>query len=103
LPGGAISDGFFDQVAARWPFLGAERALRMGHAYGSMIDQVLGEARSQADLGEDFGGGLTAREVDWLVGQEWAQTAEDVLWRRSKLGLVVGPADVARLVVYLAR
>ena len=50
-------------------------------------DGILGEATCLADLGEDFGGGLTAAEVDYLVTQEWARTADSILWRRSKLGL----------------
>ena len=56
-----------------------------------------------ADLGEDFGAGLTAAEVDYLVRREWARSAEDILWRRSKLGLHV-PADAAaRIDAYLAK
>jgi glycerol-3-phosphate dehydrogenase len=54
-----------------------------------------------ADLGEDFGGGLTAAEVDYLVDREWARTAEDILWRRSKLGLHVPPDAAARIDAYL--
>jgi glycerol-3-phosphate dehydrogenase len=63
---------------------------------------LLGDAKTNADLGEAFGAGLTAREVDYLIAQEWAVTAEDVLWRRSKLGLRVNDADKARLTTYMA-
>jgi glycerol-3-phosphate dehydrogenase len=101
FPGGDIGADFIATVATRWPFLGAERAQRMGHAYGSLINQILGDAKSAADLGADLGAGLTAREVDWLVAHEWAQTAEDILWRRTKLGLVATDADVAKLTRYL--
>jgi glycerol-3-phosphate dehydrogenase len=52
---------------------------------------MLGEARSMADLGRDFGGGLYAREVDWMRRNEWARTIGDVLWRRSKCGLRIAP------------
>jgi len=63
----------------------------------------LGNAKTSADLGENFGAGLTAAEVDYLVAHEWARTAEDILWRRSKLSLHV-PADTpARLAAYLNR
>ncbi len=63
---------------------------------------MLGAARTEADLGEVFTGDLTRREVDYLVDQEWAQTAEDILWRRSKLGLHATPEQTARLDAYLA-
>ena len=55
-----------------------------------------------ADLGEDFGAGLTAAEVDYLVRREWARTAEDILWRRSKLGLHVPGGAAERIDAYLA-
>jgi glycerol-3-phosphate dehydrogenase len=63
---------------------------------------VLGEARTLADLGEVFAADLSAREVDYLAKQEWAQTAEDVLWRRTKLGLHATPDQTARLDAYMA-
>ena len=56
-----------------------------------------------SDLGEDFGGGLTAREVDYFVAREWAQTADDVLWRRSKAGLRLDPAARERLAQFMGR
>ena len=68
-------------------------ALRLG---------LLGAARRMEDLGEVFGADLTRREVDYLVENEWARTAEDILWRRTKLGLRVGLNDKARLETYLA-
>ena len=79
-----------------------EVAARMAAAYGSQMTKLLDGATSAADLGEDFGAGLSAREVDWLVTHEWARSAEDILWRRSRLGLDVSAADVARLEIYLA-
>jgi glycerol-3-phosphate dehydrogenase len=99
FPGGAIADfgQFLTQVRARWPFLGEARSLRMARAYGAQLHEMLGDARTEADLGEALGGGLTEREVRWMRDREWARTAEDVLWRRSKLGLHVPPETAARV------
>ena len=60
-------------------------------------------AATADDLGEDFGAGLHAAEVRFLIEREWAMTADDVLWRRSKLGLRLGPEDVARLAAFVQR
>jgi glycerol-3-phosphate dehydrogenase len=101
LPGGDIEggdfDGFVAGVLARWPFLPAAMALRMARAYGTRIDRIIGGARSIDDLGEDLGGGLHAAEVDYLVANEWARTADDILWRRTKIGLHTGAATRAKL------
>ena len=56
---------------------------------------------SAADMGPDFGAGLTAREVDYLVANEWAETADDILWRRTKLGLRLTPAEQEALAAYV--
>jgi glycerol-3-phosphate dehydrogenase len=103
FPGGDMArfDEFLVEVRRRWPFLGEARSLRMARAYGTMLVEMLGDAAAPADLGRDFGGGLSAREVDWLVAREWAQTAEDILYRRTKLGLS-GGVDAGRLAAYLA-
>ncbi|ODU19921.1 MAG: glycerol-3-phosphate dehydrogenase [Sphingomonas sp. SCN 67-18] len=103
FPGGGIGrfDDYLAQVIARWPFLGSARADRMARAYGAMLEAMLGDATDAAALGEDFGGGLTAREVDWLAEREWAVSADDILWRRTKLGLG-GAVDAERLTTYLA-
>jgi glycerol-3-phosphate dehydrogenase len=96
LPGGALPEADFDRFLAafrqRWPFLAPALASRLAHAYGSEADTLLGPARSMADLGRDFGQGLSERELEFLVRHEFAVTAEDVLWRRSKLGLHLPPA-----------
>lgn len=101
FPGGAIDrfDDFLAKVRARWPFLGEARSHRMARAYGSMLEAMIGD---RTDLGEEFGAGLSAVEVDWLVTREWARTVEDILWRRTKLGLT-GEVDAARLQAYLDR
>jgi len=105
LPGGdmpgADFDAFVAGLIAAYPALPANILRRLARAYGTRATRILNGAQTLADLGEDFGGGLTAAEVDYLVAHEWARTAEDILWRRSKLSLHV-PADAAeRLAAYL--
>ena len=78
-------------------------ARRFVRLYGTRAAAVLGDARDPADLGRDFGAGLTARELDYLAATEWARTAEDVLFRRSKLGLHVPPGTAERVDAYFAR
>ncbi|WP_324617324.1 glycerol-3-phosphate dehydrogenase [Microvirga alba] len=107
LPGGDMPDADFDRffanVKTRWSFLPDALAYRLSRAYGTRLEELLGSAASMADLGEDFGAGLTATEVDYLVRREWARSAEDILWRRSKLGLHV-PADAAQKIdTYLSK
>lgn len=104
LPGGDLPAGFeafLRDVERRWPFLGPVRARRMARAYGSMLGALLGDATSADALGQDFGGGLTAREVDWLVDREWARTAEDILERRTKIGLAADARTLPALRAYL--
>jgi glycerol-3-phosphate dehydrogenase len=101
LPGGDFpAEGFHAQVAelmACWPFLSEPHARRLTRAYGTVAACILEGTRSMNDLGERFTGDLTAAEVRYLVAAEWAQTAEDVLWRRSKLGLLATEDQVAAL------
>lgn len=98
LPGGDLPGGDVELWAAdllrQKPFLGQARALRLAHAYGTRAMRFLAAARSAEDLGRDFGAGLTEAEVTYLKSEEWARTAADVLWRRSKLGLKL-PAEAA--------
>ena len=105
LPGGDMPNADFDAFLAdlkrRRSFLPEALARRLARAYGTRVDELLGGARSMADLGEDFGGGVTAAEVDYLAAREWARTAEDILWRRSKLGLHVPPGTAERIDAYL--
>jgi glycerol-3-phosphate dehydrogenase len=106
LPGGDFPpDGFHAQVAeaiGRWPFLSEPHARRLTRAYGTRIDRVLRNAQSMDDLGTRFAGDLTGAEVRYLVEHEWAQSAEDVLWRRSKLGLLANEAQRAALADFIA-
>jgi glycerol-3-phosphate dehydrogenase len=84
-------------VRRNFSFLSERHARRLARAYGTRVRVVLGTATSSADLGPTFGSDLTAAEVRYLMTHEWAQTAEDVLWRRTKLGLRVSRDDRARL------
>jgi glycerol-3-phosphate dehydrogenase len=106
LPGGDMPDADFErflgELRRRRPFLPPNLARRLARAYGTMVDTLLGDAASMADLGKDFGGGLTQREVDYLIAHEWAETAEDILWRRSKLGLHLSKAMADNLAAALA-
>jgi glycerol-3-phosphate dehydrogenase len=107
LPGGdfpvtGIGAVESDLVRA-FPFLTPAHASRLAHAYGTRAASALGTARSYAELGQDFGATLTEAEVRYLVEQEWAQTAEDVVWRRSKLGLKMSAGEVAALEAFLGR
>jgi glycerol-3-phosphate dehydrogenase len=99
LPGGDFADGDFDaflrELTRRAPFLDAPVARRLARAYGTRAYDLLGAAQSRADLGADYGGGLTEAELDYLTRVEWARSAEDVLWRRSKLGLRLSPEQRA--------
>jgi glycerol-3-phosphate dehydrogenase len=97
LTGGEFKpDEFYNVVAetiSRWPFLSEPHARRLIRAYGLRVEQILGDAQSMDDLGERFTGDLTGAEVRYLVENEWAETAEDVLWRRTKLGLKATPDE----------
>ncbi len=96
LPGGDVPDGLaaFDaQIAAQYPFLPDALRDRLVHAYGTRITGILGKAKSLRGLGKHYGGGLYQKELDYLIKHEWAKSAEDVLWRRSKLGLFLSKAE----------
>ena len=104
LPGGDLPQGFEAfraRTARERPWLREPTLTRLCRAYGSRLDGVLGPARAWSDLGRDFGAGLTEREVEHLQCGEWAMTAEDVLWRRTKLGLHMGRAQRAAVAAYM--
>jgi len=106
LPGGNFPVGGTLAIAAElqlaYPFLPLALAQRLARAYGTDGAAILGAAKDMKDLGPDFGGGLTAAEVRWLMDLEFARTAEDVLWRRSKLGLRLDAGQVKRLEAWVA-
>ena len=94
LPGGDLPAGlpaFESELRARYPWLEQRWAARLARAYGTDTQRLLKDAAGMADLGHHFGEGFTERELDWLIEREWARTADDVLWRRSKLGLHLPP------------
>ena len=107
LPGGDFEPGDFDAkvfaVKSAYPFLEEAHARRLVRSYGSEAMKILGSAKATADLGVHIGGDLYGCEVDWLVEQEWALSAEDILWRRSKLGLHLPNKAVGVLEHYLSR
>ena len=106
LPGGdmvnADFDGFLNQLKEGWRWLPADLALRYARAYGTRTEDLLGSARSVADLGASIGDGLYEAELNYLVRHEWAMTTDDILWRRSKMGLHISPETTQRLAEWLA-
>jgi glycerol-3-phosphate dehydrogenase len=84
-------------MRASWPFLSDPHARRLVRSYGTRAARILGSAKSLEDLGPRFGPTLTGAEIRYLMAYEWAQTADDVLWRRSKLGLVLPRSEQDRL------
>jgi glycerol-3-phosphate dehydrogenase len=107
LPGGHLPpsgmNAFVAESSCRWPWLPADMLLRLAKAYGADTANILRNATRLSDLGEDFGAGLYAAEVDYLVDNEFARTAEDILWRRSKLGMHLPASVASALDQYLAR
>ena len=101
LPGGSL-EHFTARLGERYPWLAVDLKRRLARSYGTDALDILGNAARPADLGLEFGGGLTAREVDWLIAREWAREIDDILWRRTKLGLAIDAAGTERLRGYLA-
>ena len=105
LPGGDFgmteAPAKMRELSQRYPFLSAREAQRLIRLYGTRAATFLGQAKEASDLGEGFGHGLTAAEVDYLIAAEWARSAEDVLWRRTKLGLHFTAPETARLAAYI--
>jgi glycerol-3-phosphate dehydrogenase len=106
LPGGDFAPTAFEpelgQLRQAYPWLEPSHARRLMRLYGTRARVLLGEAGALHDLGAHFGADLYGREVDYLMDEEWAVTAEDVLWRRTKLGLRLGAADKQALAAYMA-
>lgn len=105
LPGGNIPaagtagalSGFIAAAQKRWPFLGEAAIRRMVEAHGTRIENLLDGVRGLDDLGSMFGEDLSARDVRYLIGQQWARSVDDVIWRRSRLGLTMPASDRERL------
>ena len=91
LPGGDLIDADFDLFASdmrkRYPNMDSALLRRLCHGYGTRITLILGDGSKAPKLGQHFGAGLYEIEANYLINHEWATTAEDILWRRTKLGL----------------
>ena len=90
-------------MAKRYDVLDPQLVARLCRAYGTRIDALLDGVKSTADLGRDFGAGLTEREIAYLTANEWATTADDILWRRTKLGLRFTAEEAAALAAYVEK
>jgi glycerol-3-phosphate dehydrogenase len=104
LPGGDIAhnavEARISELQKKFSFLKPANIRRLFRAYGTEVDSILGDARFAADLGQAIGP-LTTREIEHLKSKEWARTADDVLWRRSKLGLHMKPDEQEALRLYM--
>lgn len=104
LPGGNLGmslDAFAMKLQQDYPFIGAPLAHRFANSYGDLSHAFLSKANSETDLGQHFGNQLYQLEVDHLIHNEWAHSAEDILWRRTKLGLEFTPDQVDALETYV--
>jgi glycerol-3-phosphate dehydrogenase len=106
LPGGDFDwdrfEDLVDDAQERWRFLTEAEARRLVGAYGTRLADILGDAKDRADLGQAFGPQLTEAEVRYLMTREWARFPEDVLWRRTKLGLTLTGAEREALAAFMA-
>jgi len=89
------------KLQAQYPFLTDYHAARLIRAYGTEAFALLGQAKTMADLGPDFGATLTGAEIRWLMDREWARTAADVVWRRTKLGLRLTEEQIAAIEAHM--
>ena len=106
LPGGEFPYNGFEALVAKTrnsrPFLSEAHAQRLVATYGTRVERVLGPARRLEDLGPCLGADLTGVEVRYLMERDWAQTEDDVLWRRTKLGLRFSLEERERLGKFMA-
>lgn len=107
LPGGDFPHDaqatLIEDLRREYRFLSEAEATRIARAYGTRARRWLGQARRWADLGHNFGSGLSEAEIDYLRREEWARTAEDVLWRRTKLGLHLREAKRAAVAEFMGQ
>ncbi|MEO5693006.1 MAG: glycerol-3-phosphate dehydrogenase [Usitatibacter sp.] len=104
LPGGDVRhfNQFRDEMQQRYSTLGRDLVEGLVRRHGARAPKVLGDARQLSDLGRQFGAGLTEREIEYLRAEEWAATAQDVMWRRTKCGLHMTDAERAAVEAYFA-
>ena len=106
LPGGDFGGRDYPLVLgeyrARYPGLDPHWLARLLRRHGTLSTTILDDAQTEADLGENFGGGLYERELAYLIEHEWAGSADDVLWRRTKCGLHVNEAQRRRVAERMA-
>jgi glycerol-3-phosphate dehydrogenase len=106
LPGGDFpptgAEALREELKRAYPFLDAAFAARLVRTYGSRAAAVLGPARTLGDLGRHFGADLHETEIRYLVREEWARCADDILWRRTKRGLALSPAEATALDAFVA-
>ena len=106
LPGGDMPGAdfstFYKQFQEQYAWLPATLAYRYARSYGTLCQNFLNNAHSLSDLGQHFGAGLYEAEVVYLMKYEWAETVEDILWRRTKLGLALSPQEVELLTQWLS-
>ena len=107
FPGGDFAGGdfphFLQDMVNRYGWVPPELLARWARSYGTRLLQVIGDARAIKDLGQEVVPGLYEAEIAYLRRAEWAETAEDILWRRSKLGLHAGAGAAETLEAYLKR
>lgn len=108
--GVALAGGDFDalgvetlltKIKSQYPFLSDHAALRLLRTYGTEVFDIFKAAKTPEDLGKDFGAGITEAELDWAKEKEWVQTAEDFLWRRTKLGLRLTASEIDQIDAFL--
>jgi glycerol-3-phosphate dehydrogenase len=95
--GQGLLQGYVAWLGGRYPWLDPVSLRRMAFAYGTRAVDLLGDAQRPGDLGAHLGGGLHEAELEFLARHEWAMDAQDVLWRRSKLGLHVDAQAAQRV------
>lgn len=105
MPGSDLKQKTFNQfvtdLSQQFSWLPKPLVTRYAHAYGTRTQELLSGAQQLSDMGECFSADLYEREVKYLIKNEWAQTAEDILWRRTKLGLVMSKEEQERFAQYI--
>ena len=107
LPGGDVAVDGINQLqtalASQLPFLDPFTTRRLVRQYGTQCAEIFSRINSPEDMGEPFGHGIFAHEIDWAIANEWVRSAEDFLWRRSKMGLRLSKAQAEILDTYIKK